>query len=880
MHAPTDAVSGEKVKLRFVALWSVPLIVLFVAWLWSAFWRGGSDPIDWLPGALLVGATGLLVAALVAYPRRPRQLSMVVLTLLGIYTVWVAASALWADSAGRVWLEAERTSLLFLLFALALVYLTDAGARVLFRYLLMAAALVLVAGCAWRLWTVGQVGLLFQDGRLTFPTGYPNGSAALFLIAFWPLMWLAAGPSERAPVRGVALGLATGLLALAVMTQSRGALYSLAVTLVIVFIICPIRLRTLLYLIVPGMLMVYAFPELNRYWLEGPEAVGGTAGARTLLIATVAAAFMGMIVALLERWIPASRRMKAIFGTVVVVGVLAAIVYGAIVLTEDDGGPWGWVSRSWHQFTAETESPELPPRTATDPRFAVVGSSETPAIWKASWQVFQSERVFGVGADNFSFAYDLLRDDGASDPVPAHSLPLQVLAETGVVGAGLMGLGILLALGGLLWGRSTAGWRRARRLWLRFPGRAPLSGDGSRFCNARWGEDPATYGWEMALLAALAYWLIHAGFDRLWQITAVAIPALLLLAAGLSAVDARAGTMWPRWERWLRIASPDSEEDDGPDHDGDDALETGAAPQPELEPEPQLELEPELEPEPWTTPEAAAARRRPDLQPEEGSFFVLRRSDQYDAKWKRRRRRAARRRRSAERLQPAGPLSMGFRVVLLAVSVLVIAGATPPYLSLQLQRSAVALAETDGMRAARRAGTAGWVWPGDPGPLATKGAIYAAAAGSHPEAGAPAVLDDLALALTYYEQAAGREPNSWWLRYQAGVAALNMMIVSTDPSGTTDPLSAAEYTAAIPLVPGLGDWTWLAQQGAGQDASKNTGGSLWPSYGVPDIAHLYRSLTPAQLRDVSLAFLTEARELSPQAPEVAQAIALVLRLSH
>ena len=82
-------------------------------------------------------------------------------------------------------------------------------------------------------------------------------------------MWLAAGPAERAPVRGVALGLATGLVALAVMTQSRAAIYSLIVTLVIVFVISPIRLRTLLYLIVPGLLLTYAFPLLDRYWLEG-----------------------------------------------------------------------------------------------------------------------------------------------------------------------------------------------------------------------------------------------------------------------------------------------------------------------------------------------------------------------------------------------------------------------------------------------------------------------------------------------------------------------------------------------------------------------------------------------------------------------------------
>ena len=142
----------------------------------------------------------------------------------------------------------------------------------MFRYLLMAAAFVLLAVCVWQLWSTDNIAGLFIENRFSYPVSYPNNAAALFLVAFWPLMWLAAGPEERAPVRGVALGLATGLLGLAIMTQSRGAIWSLAITLVLTFIVSPARLRTLFYLMVPALLMVYEFPNLNRYWLEGPEA--------------------------------------------------------------------------------------------------------------------------------------------------------------------------------------------------------------------------------------------------------------------------------------------------------------------------------------------------------------------------------------------------------------------------------------------------------------------------------------------------------------------------------------------------------------------------------------------------------------------------------
>jgi hypothetical protein len=50
------------------------------------------------------------------------------------------------------------------------------------------------------------------------------------------------------------------------------------------------------------------------------------------------------------------------------------------------------------------------------------------------------------------------------------------------------------------------------------------------------------WSWEMALVAALAYWAIHASVDWLWQMAAVAIPALLILAAGLAGADAGGST--------------------------------------------------------------------------------------------------------------------------------------------------------------------------------------------------------------------------------------------------------------------------------------------------------------------------------------------------
>jgi len=535
-------------------MWAAPVAVLFAVWVWLVFSSGGFLPRQWLLPSLFLGLLGLILSLLAAYPRRPRQLSSVLLGLFACFSLWVAFSGLWADSGSRAWTESGRTFTYLAVFGLAAVYLTDAGARRIFRYLVIGSGLFLLLACIWKLWSSQDLAPLFSGNRFSYPTTYPNNTAALFLIVFWPLVWLAAGPEERAPVRGVALGVATGLLGLAIMTQSRGALWSLGISAVVMFVLSPARLRTLLYLVVPGLLMVYEFPNLNTYWQKGIQGVDGAFGARTLLVASLTAGFVGMILALLERWVSVSRRMKAIFGSVLLAGLIAAVVYGSVVVTADQGGPFKWLSHNWTQFT--NPAPETASGTGASAgpssRFTVVDSNGRIDIWRVAWAEFKAEPLKGVGAGNFVFKYDLLRSSEISKPEHPHSLFLQVLAETGIVGGVLFVGSLLFGLAALVWPRCTAGWRKARQTWLR-----PAKPVNDRLCNPRWGADPRAYGWEMALLAALAYWLVHGNIEWLWQMVGVSLPAFLLLAAAVAQVDARAELVWPRLSRRLRIAVPE-----------------------------------------------------------------------------------------------------------------------------------------------------------------------------------------------------------------------------------------------------------------------------------------------------------------------------------
>jgi len=331
------------------------------------------------------------------------------------------------------------------------------------------------------------------------------------------------------------------------------------ITLIVLFALSPGRLRLLLYLVVPALLMVYAFPVLDAYWQHWPEPIDGTAAARTLTIATVSAGFIGMVVALLEQWVKVSKRMKAIFGIVVLAGCVAGLVYGALTLTQDSGGPIAWFQDRWEQLGAEPAS-DLPP-TTFQPDGTPIPAVTHAQVWMSSWQGLNAHLVIGAGAGYPATSTDVSH-------AQADSLILRVLRETGLIGGVLAFGAMIVSLGGILWPRTVTGLRNTRAALRNRRLRARTANDATdgtstpgedvrahRRPASRWGRDSMAYGWEMALLAAVAYWFIHANLEPLWQMTGVTLPALLFLAAALAATDARARTMWPHLSRRLRHTS-------------------------------------------------------------------------------------------------------------------------------------------------------------------------------------------------------------------------------------------------------------------------------------------------------------------------------------
>ena len=157
--------------------------------------------------------------------------------------------------------------------------------------------------------------------------------------------------------------------------------------------------------------------------------------------------------------------------------------------------PLGWTQDRWREFK------HLDSEASAASHFGQLGSNRYD-FWRVAFAEFGRHPVAGVGGHGWPIAY---RRHGESEERPqrAHSLELDALSETGIVGLLLLvaaGLAILVAVG-----------RRA-------------------------GGSLVAAG----ALGAGAYFAIHTGGDWVWSIPAVGVPAFAILGIGASIDRARA----------------------------------------------------------------------------------------------------------------------------------------------------------------------------------------------------------------------------------------------------------------------------------------------------------------------------------------------------
>jgi hypothetical protein len=477
-------------------------VVLLVVWSAS---QAGYPLTHWAPGALIV--TALLAMALLAMPLRLGEMPASVKLALGCllaYTALSFLSILWAGASGEAWEGANRTLLYLMVFALFACWRANGTS-----------ATLLVGG-----WTCGLIGLavyvalhvdtttgasfraMFAGERLSYPVGYPNATAAQWLMAFWPALLLARGVRVPWALRGLLAAGAVVLVDVALLSQSRGSVYATAVMLVFVFVLLSDRLRSFA-VGVPVVLGVgLTAPLLLRVGDRIDEGHSPYAAVHHAVAAMfVAALLVGVVVALgaaveskgsLSS--SAQRRTRRGVGALALATLLVAIVGGLAVA----GNPVTRVRHGWDSFKGGYSGSS----SAGNRLLSGLGSNRYD-FYRVALDEFAAHPIGGIGADNFAQQY-LAHGRSEETPRYPHSVELRTLTQTGVVG----GLLAVIGLGSALFAVSRALLRsRSEQLTLTV---------------------------AAAALSGFAYWAIHGSFDWFFEFAGLGASAFALLGVACS----------------------------------------------------------------------------------------------------------------------------------------------------------------------------------------------------------------------------------------------------------------------------------------------------------------------------------------------------------
>jgi UDP-GlcNAc:undecaprenyl-phosphate GlcNAc-1-phosphate transferase len=501
-------------RAESASLWSSKralacLLVLGLGAGLSPFFFVYYDATVWVPVGL--GVALLCAIAAVIRPARPAGPGALCLGgLLGL-GAWSLSSIGWAESAENAVVSGNRWLVYGAVLLLALLLVShDRRAAVLLGAASAGIAVVALSVLARLLG--GDPGSLFLGGRLNSPLGYINGEGCLFAMGIWP--FLALAESRRALVAGTAMGMATLMACLALLSQSRGTALAVLGALIAVVALVPGRTgRVYATLAIAGGVALAGHDLLRVY----DDAAGGAvtsanahAAGRAALLAAIG---VGVAWALLaEAWRrvaagPDGPRAARLGSWLLAVPIVVALALAASSTHRIERT----VSSQWHAFVGLGEPGESRAPTTSSRSRLLSGAGNRYDYWRIAVDVWKAHPLIGAGAGNYTRSY-FERRSTTEDVDQPHSLELQALSDVGIVG--------LLLLAGFIaapfWGavRMRAGARRS----------------------------PLRQALMTGALGVFTAWLVQASVD--WMHL---LPGLSVIALAAAAV-----LVWPRTRRGPR----------------------------------------------------------------------------------------------------------------------------------------------------------------------------------------------------------------------------------------------------------------------------------------------------------------------------------------
>ena len=477
-----------------LAAWPVGAL-FFLAFGLTWVERGSIERGDWLPYSF---GAAIVLAALLLSERAVRCSRAIAFSVGALFAlaVWDAITLAWSPTPSLGHDEPLLVLTLALAFTAVVLSATGTAARAA-----TAACAIAFSGStalAISLVTLSQSNPtdLYRDGRLEAPIGYTNALAAVFLLGFWPAIGVAAHRSTPWPLRAASLGAAAAMLAGELQAPSKGAGAAIVLTGVVLLAVSPGRLRLVVPLAIVAVCLLPAVDSLTEPFRlqQGTLAAEISSiedSATTLLLVAAAATLAGLVYAF------ADSRLTLSHGTVrainrvglAVLGVAAAAAVVAAVASA--GRIEDWVSARWDEFG----NPAGQQLDSTS-NFGSLGSSRLDS-WEVAAREFADRPIVGNGTRSFQAAY-LLHGETRDTPERSHSLIMDTLSETGLIGFVLL----LGALAPPLW----LMLRRARRSLI-----------------------------EASLFAAALAWVAQASVDWIWTLPAVSLAVAVFVPPWLSA---------------------------------------------------------------------------------------------------------------------------------------------------------------------------------------------------------------------------------------------------------------------------------------------------------------------------------------------------------
>ncbi len=491
--------------------------------------HGSYLPSDWLVFLMPVTLCAAVIAAF-GPPLRLGRLQTVLLLLFGLQVVWTAASFIWAGSRSNAWEEINRTFLYFCAFATGAAAVRWYGSRARFWLGLGLVSVVTVVALMIliRVGFAADQARYFPEGRLSYPVTYTNGIAALLMVGLWLALGMANSVRSRARqvwLQPVLLALGAIFLELAVLSQSRGALWTTILMVPLFLILSPGRFRALTNLALVGIPLVVFWSPLNGVYVavRDQHDIAGPISRAWLRIgiSVIVVLVLWLITWVVQRLIqphgnPLPRRLATWIGVILLASSCVAAGAGLLVANQRTGGLDSYVSRAWAGLYSDESTVH-----SSSTRLMDFGLSGRLEIWEISGQAFESHPLLGLGAQNFEPFYYAHRVTLRTVKQP-HSQPLQLLAELGLPGLLLYATFVLGVL--------------VRAIVLRFRGQGR--------------EDQAVLA---AMIVASTYWLVHSSVDWLWQLAGVTLPVVLMLGAllGTGPSHQRPASQPTLAKRWL-----------------------------------------------------------------------------------------------------------------------------------------------------------------------------------------------------------------------------------------------------------------------------------------------------------------------------------------